>query len=173
MKAKVKHLYEIIAGAILSLLGFGCTPDNNSGDNPYEELRAEYGQPHADYVIMGSVTSGETSEPIPGIRATFRRYVYTDNDGTNHYDNQVFVTDAEGKVNSPMENYMFPLWEKDDYSLVLEDIDGEANGGVFVPVEVPKSDLVVEQTKEGDGRWYDGAFTISFEAKMYEDTPAE
>ena len=172
MKTKVIHLYEIIAGAVLSLLGFGCTP-SVSPDNPdpYHDIPVEYGVPHADYVIMGSVTS-DTSEPIPGIQATFRRYSYTDNDGKKHYEDQVFVTDAEGKVNAPMEEYMFPLWENDQYSIILEDIDGPQNGGLFEPYEIAKKDITIEQTKKGNG-WYQGAFTLSFNAKMYEEMPAE
>ena len=105
MKAKVKHLYEIIAGAILSMLGFGCTPSNNPDNpDPYRDMVAEYGQPHADYVIIGEVSSELTNEPIPGIKATFKRYVYTDNNGQKQYENQVFTTDSDGKINSPMED---------------------------------------------------------------------
>lgn len=173
MKAKVRHLYEIIAGAILSLLGFGCTPSSSPDKpDPYHDIPVEYGVPHADYVIMGSVTSQNTSEPIPGIKATFRRYSYTDNDGKKHYENQEFVTDAEGKINAPMQEYMFPLWGDDQYSIILEDIDGPQNGGLFESHEIAKEDITIEQTKKGSG-WYEGAFTLSFNAKMYEEMPAE
>lgn len=167
MKAKVKHLYEIIAGAILSLLGFGCTPSSNPDEqDPYRDMPVEYGMPHADYVIMGEVSSELTNEPIPGIKATFRRYVYTDNNGQKQYDNQEFTTDSDGKINSPMADYMFPLRERDEYSILLEDIDGPENGGQFDSVEIGKDAITVEQTRKGSGSWYEGAFTISFSGKM-------
>ena len=68
MKARLIHWYEVVAGAILSLLGFtGCESILD-----IVEPRAEYGMPHANYQIVGTVTEEETGNPVEGIKVTFK-----------------------------------------------------------------------------------------------------
>ena len=62
MKAKVRHLFEMISGAILSLLGFssivGCG-------------RLEYGSPYATFKVNGDVKAADTGKPIEGVVVKF------------------------------------------------------------------------------------------------------
>ena len=68
MKARIKHIYEIIAGAILSLLGFnGC--DENIFIGP-----VEYGMPHATFEVKGTVKAEDTGESVKGIKVKLRHY---------------------------------------------------------------------------------------------------
>ena len=50
-----------------------------------------------------------------------------------------------------------------DVGFVIEDIDGEENGGNFVKQEIVGE---VKQTKKGDGHWYDGAYESEISVKM-------
>ena len=158
MKARIKRLYEIIAGAILSLLGF----------NSCEEIflgPVEYGEPYATFKIIGDVKSQETGDPIEGIVVKFRQ----NPDGSVYSDRQPgFKTDKDGKVNKS-----FSDWPSDNIELAFEDVDGEENGGTFAPDTLRKKDLKIDFVEAKESRWYEGEYTITFEAKLKKATPAE
>lgn len=172
MKAKIIHLYEVIAGALLSLLGFGaCTPGSNPDEpqkqNPYEEGLAEYGMPHARYIVRGSVSSEESGEPIPGIKAIVRYGVRSD--GEIYYQVGVEAqTDENGKVETSYTD--FPA---DKIEVVLEDVDGEKNGGLFQRDTLREDRLFIEKTGKPSGGWYEGEFTVSFDALLKQEAPQE
>ena len=50
--------------------------------------------------------------------------------------------------------------------LVVEDIDGEANGGEFLSDTLDVDHKKALKTKEGDGRWYEGVFEVSQDVKL-------
>jgi putative lipoprotein (rSAM/lipoprotein system) len=155
MKVRFYRWYNALLTALLSMLGYGCS--ENSMDM-YGTPPVEYGAPHADYIVKGVVTD-EAGTPIEGIKTSLKQVwmgqdgVYVDGidsvqtDDTGHYQLQY-----EGMRNSAMK-------------LIVEDTDGEANGGDFqsdtLDVEFDKA----IQTKKGEG-WYNGVFEISKDVKM-------
>ncbi len=161
MKKKVRHLIEVLFGGILSVLGF-------SGCEVIGFGRVEYGQPHADFKVLGEVTD-TAGKPIEGIRVVSRRHwhlknspgvIYDRNDGYLPYD--TLYTDANGrfeKVYGPWENTIVPQ----DVEFILDDVDGEDNGGRYISQQLTGE---VKQTKKGDGNWYDGAFESEISVKM-------
>ena len=158
MKARIKHLYEIIAGAILSLLGF-----NSCEDIFYGPL--EYGMPHANFKIVGDVKSEETGNPIQGISVKFRQN--TDGSAYREYYTS-FKTDKDGKINES-----FSEWPSDDIELTFEDVDGEENGGFFAPDTLRKKDLKIEFIEDKKSDWHKGDYTITFAAKLKKAAPTE
>ena len=113
--------------------------------------KAEYGCPHADFEAKGVVTD-EEGKGIQGIRvvisAEYPNPVFepiTDTLWTNH--NGEYVTGESYIVDDFAYN--------DSVKLEFEDVDGQENGGEFqkVSIEVP-----VFKVKDGDGKWYDGAY---------------
>ena len=86
---------------------------------------AEYGMIEAQYEIKGTVTD-KTKKPIQNIQVI------------NQYEGDTLYTNSDGK-------FYFKCWG-DPARLKIEDIDGEANGGEFAPMEIDveftDSDLV-------------------------------
>jgi len=162
MKAKIRYIYEAIAGAILSFLGFsGCTIYGPDMYGP----PVEYGEPHADYKLVGTVRAEDTSEPLKGIQVKYRRYVYTDNDGIEHFTDRTFLTDAEGKIEASFGE--FPMSDgMDKPEIVLEDIDGEEGGGKFQSDTLRTGYYNVSLDDSKQDSWYMGTYTLSFDAKL-------
>ena len=148
MKAKVRHLFEMISGAILSLLGFssivGCG-------------RLEYGSPYATFKVMGEVKAADSGKPIEGIAVKFHR---------NSKDDDVycpqFQTDKDGKVNETLT--LGPRAE--DIMLTFEDIDGEEHGGLFASDTLRAKDLNITFVEAKKSTWHQGDYDITFEAKL-------
>lgn len=141
MKTKIAHLFELIAGFLLSLLGFsGCEIFN---------LRVEYGQPHATYKVIGQVTD-EGGKPIPGIEVKGNlNYV---KDGPLQLMDKTVTTDSDGKYILDSSNWPGST----SATLEFTDIDGEANGGEFESATLSTS---LQKVAEGDGHWYEGSYT--------------
>ena len=162
MKAKLIHLWEVVAGAILSLLGFG-------GCNSLmgiRDVKAEYGMPHASYKLVGEVLS-EDGTPVPGIKVTYRH----DFDENNFFEEDTY-SDEAGKVSFDSRDFHA---EPSDISVRLEDVDGEENGS-FDPLVLQGNDLSIS-LKEGSKKgWNRGNYTVSFAARLRRsmiDMPAE
>ncbi|MCR5407848.1 MAG: radical SAM-associated putative lipoprotein [Bacteroidales bacterium] len=168
MIAKIRHLYELIVGAILAFLGLGGCSQINKIINGVDE----YGMPHANYKIIGEVTS-EDGKPIQGIKVKYRRLEYTDDEGNKQYfesEENEFLTDKEGKVNANAFDWST---EPKEITITLEDIDGAENGGEFEGQVLSENDLTIDYEKDEDGRWHQGDFTISFNAKLKPATSEE
>lgn len=168
MKARLIHWYEVVAGAILSLLGF-----TSCRVQEYFEPKPEYGMPHANYQIVGSVKAEDTGEPIPNIQVKYRRYQYTDNNGVEQYWENEARSDENGNVSLSFTE--FPV-EDNRHQIVLTDTDGEDNGGLFRKTTLPASAFTTEYTEDKSGRWHVGDYAISFAAKLkrdYQESPAE
>ena len=175
MKARIIHIYEIIASAILSMLGFvACTTDPDSNhkiEDKYREHLAEYGSPSATYIVKGTVKSEETGEAISGIKTSYRQYLFTDKDGIKQYFTLDTVTDNNGDADIRYSEEL--SLDEDHIEVILEDIDGQDNGGFFAADTLRKDRLTINKSKEGDGRWYEGEFTIGFEAALKKANPEE
>ena len=153
MKAKVKHLYEVIAGFVLALLGF----NSCEGLEDIIYPKDEYGMPHATFKIIGDVKAEDTGNPIEGIKVKFRQKL--DPEYTQEVET---ASDKDGKVNTS-----FTEWpDAENIELTFEDIDGEENGGSFEPDTLRKKDLRIEFEKDNKSSWHQGTYTITFDAKL-------
>jgi len=110
----LSRLFRVISVSAASLILQACY-----GMMPPDEP-AMYGMPPPAYgmppstSISGKVSSNETGEPIPGIKVSI-------DEGTNYWD----YTNKDGCFNF----WGVPL--KDEYKIILEDVDGPAQGGQF------------------------------------------
>jgi putative lipoprotein (rSAM/lipoprotein system) len=144
MKVRFNRWYNAVLTALLAILGY------ESCSNALDE----YGCPTVDYQVKGSVTD-LTGTPIPGIKITAPYGSLLD----NQYE-QIVQTDAQGH---------FTLNEFSDLrgvKFVVEDIDGEANGGEFLNDTINVETLPKTQVEKGDGRWYEGKYKYEVTANI-------
>ena len=154
MKTKITSVGRALLGFLLALLGFeGCSLIG----------RAEYGCPHADYKLQGTVTDAKTKQPVKNIRVVFcsggldAEYSYKD----------TLYTDESGKID---RDYPSMTIDHTRLQVLLEDIDGDENGS-YETQFLEKENLPVKQVKKGDKHWYQGAFTITADAELNENIP--
>ena len=154
MKTKVRHLYELIAGAILSLLGFtACDKEENIEMRP-----AEYGMPHATFKVMGNVKAAESSKPIEGIVVKFSR----ESEKDRSWETAEFKSDKNGKVDGSTQ-----AWPSEEgIMLTFEDIDGEEHGGLFAPDTLRAKDLQIKFVENPEKGWNKGVYYITFDKKL-------
>lgn len=160
MKATINHWYNALAATLLTLLGFSsCSSENGGGDEP-----VLYGSPSSSFHAKGNVTD-EDGTPIKGIKAvvveTYGREgiyridsAYTDSKGN-------YVTDEKS-----MSGTINWVHKEKRLNVILEDVDGEANGGEFATDTIKSENITVEQVEKGDGSWNRGAFEVTANGKM-------
>ena len=148
MSRKIHNWWKALLGGVLALLGFqGCEEILNIG-------RCEYGQPHANYKLLGEVKD-QDGNPIKGIRVVFAPHGL---DEAQRYGNDTLYTNAAGHFELGQTKYNWPGLQS-DCKLVAEDVDGEINGS-FESQTLTESQLSVKQSERGDGKWYGGSFDI-------------
>ena len=118
---------------LLALLGFGAVSCEEIG----EDVPVEYGCPHVNFSLKARVVN-QIGEPIEGIKVRV--------DWIEEY------TDPNGEINVNVS-----VFTGSQNMVRFEDVDGEANGGEFETLTLDITDKV-EQTEDGSGSWYDGAF---------------
>lgn len=155
MKVWVKSLI----GSLLALLGFqSCDPSTIfEGPDMYGPGPVEYGCPTAVFKFKGEA-SDELGNPIPGIRIA----VFPNSEEDQYYPRDTMFTGTDGKVDSVL-TYDWPGIE--GIVVKFEDVDGEENGS-FKTKELKGKAVTIEQTQKGDGRWYEGEFTITAKAVL-------
>ena len=147
MKNAVKHIWKYLATGILGLLGFA------SCGKKLVDIAVMYGQPHADFQAMGTV-SDEDGNPIKGIRVSVRlnyapwsqemeTTLYTGDKGDYHFVGEFFTAPT--------------------VTISFEDVDGEENGGEFASAEVSPE---VVRIMDGDKKWYEGAFEVRADVQL-------
>lgn len=100
MKAKMRTWINLLLGAVLGFLGFGCR----------ENIVAMYGTPSGEITIKGKVVN-EAQEPLPHMQVV-RRGGWIDDIGTRYWESysDTIYTDDEGQYfkhidgNFPLEN---------------------------------------------------------------------
>lgn len=155
MKVWVKSLI----GSLLALLGFqSCDPSTIfEGPDMYGPGPVEYGCPTAVFKFKGEAAD-EQGNPIPGIRIA----VFPNSEEDQYYPRDTMFTGTDGKVDSVL-TYDWP--EIEGIVVKFEDVDGAENGS-FKTKELKGKAVTIEQTQEGDGRWYEGEFTITAKAVL-------
>ena len=136
MKKPIIKILDKLIVTILASLGIFTSCQAPEYGDPV----CEYGTPEAEYEITGTVKNKENSHPIENIRIIHQ----------NYYD--TIYTDADGKYAFIYRGNLL-----NNIDLIVEDIDGEDNGGKFesktVNIKITEDDKV----KNGSG-WYEGKY---------------
>ena len=147
MKTKIYRLYGAVLSVLLSVLGFSSCSK--------EEMREEYGSPHADYIMQGTVTD-EQGNIINGILVSAE--MYEDVNNKRYWLNLASKkTDYYGEYHLNYRDFSGNKSTK----LIIQDVDGEANGGEFASDTLDIDYESAEQIKKSDGNWYEGTFRIT------------
>ena len=156
----MKIRWKYCLAALLGVLGF-----SNCGkimdvieDGGGGSFMAMYGQPHANYKVIGEVKD-PAGKPIEGIRVVVAP-------GPDHpsWYNDTLYTDAKGQFQKEQIRFSWPDEFKDG-TVQFEDVDGDKNGSFKTKV-LKRSELEVKQTAKGQGAWYGGDFTITAKTKL-------
>ena len=96
----------------------------------------------------------EAGNPIQGIKTKFVH--------DHYYGEKTAITDDSGSYEIQATSY------PDLYNcqLIVEDIDGEANGGEFLSDTLDLSTKKPVQINKGDRKWYEGTYELSQDVKM-------
>ena len=143
MKVRFNRWYNALLTALLAMLGYeSCSL--NSPD--------EYGTPTVDYQVKGFVTDLQGT-PIQGIKVR-APYNFDGSEGQN------VLTDENGRFE--LDEFHSGLNDK----LIVEDIDGEDNGGEFQSDTIKVRDLPKKEVEKGDGSWYMGKYEVTAKIKL-------
>lgn len=151
MKSTITRGWKWLLGALMGLLGFeGCDLIGFG--------RCEYGEPHADYKLIGDVKN-KHGNPIPGIRVVYDRAPELEFLGKD-----TLYTDRNGHIEKDLPDYH---WVNGTV-IRFEDVDGAENGSYKTKI-LTEEEFAVEQTQKGDKKWYEGAFTVHADAVLEEE----
>jgi len=153
MKVKMKHWYNAVLTALLALLGYGCSSDE-------QEMVPMYGTtPSVDFQFNGQVTD-DAGTPIQGIKTSVKIVIPLMDGKKNVYGQDSVLTDVSGRY------HLRHLGMNYNTKLIVEDVDGEANGGEFqsdtLDVDLEKAIKV----KDGEGSWNIGTYEVYQDIKM-------
>jgi putative lipoprotein (rSAM/lipoprotein system) len=156
MKVRFTRWYNAVLTALLALLGYGCSSDE-------QEMVEMYGTPYANYQFSGTVTD-ESNSPIKDIKVS-AKYVYQMNDGrVETYGVDSTQTDGSGKY--AFKSRRFP--GDPNLKLIVEDMDGETNGGAFksdtIDIDYDNAKKVKDPAK-GES-WSIGTYAINQDIKL-------
>ncbi len=143
MKKKVNRWFDKVVAAVLAWLGIAATGCN---------LVCEYGVPHADYILRGTVTRADTGEPIEGIRMVVR---------LNEHITDTLYTDANGECHDK-------YWNLSPQAIKVEDVDGPAGGGQFAPDSLQVTSEHQVDIELGEG-WYYGTYGVVADFALKEE----
>ena len=157
MKVRFNRWYNAVLTALLSMLGFSCSLDE---PDEYGSTPVEYGTPHADYILKGTVTD-EAGTPIKGIKTSLKE-IDKDDTGTYVFGIDSMQTNESG--NYQLKNRGMPYDNRK--KLVVEDIDGEANGGEFLNDTLDIDYDKAVKIEEGDHHWYVGKYEVATDVRL-------
>ena len=163
MKVRFNRWYNAVLTALLSMLGFSCSLDE---PDEYGSTPVEYGAPHADYILKGTVTD-ETGTPVQGIKTSLKEV----------YKDEGHIYGMDSIQTNPSGNYQFTYRLGSDFygkpheigehiKLIVEDIDGEANGGEFLSDTLDIDYNKAVKVGEGDNHWYAGKYEVTTDVKL-------
>lgn len=155
MKVRLNRWYNAVLTVLLSMLGFGCSSSD-------DDVVVEYGTPHSDYILKGLVTD-EAGTPVKNIKMSAKILSKTEagaymieigNLGTAQTDESGrYVLEYAGMART-------------DLKIVVEDIDGDANGGEFLNDTLDVDFRKAVKVGEGDNHWYGGKFEVTTDVKL-------
>jgi len=122
------------------------------------EIPAEYGTPHADFIIKGTITDSISSTPVANIRV-----IRGDSTSLAYPRFDTIYTDSKGQYQSTVS--AFPV-KSPTFHLKIDDIDGAQNVSDFqrktVEVVFTSSDWI----NKGDNDWYFGKAVKTVDVKL-------
>jgi putative lipoprotein (rSAM/lipoprotein system) len=146
MKKLIIKSFDRFLLVLLGLIGFltGCSIIN--------PIPVEYGTPHADYEMKGTVTDSLTAAPVQNARIIISQTLNQGDLVAPRIDTLALKeTDSTGKYDILVQD--FPI-DGITFQVTVVDIDGTANGGDFVSQE---KDVIFKQSDLTGGKsWYDG-----------------
>ena len=137
MKVRFYRWYNALLSSLLAMLGY----TSCSNDEDDEHFVQMYGVIIPNIEWRGTVTN-EAEAPIQGI-STLVKYAimdYNDPSKVDYYTVDSMSTDANGRFAVRIPDIKDP-----DYKLILQDVDGEANGGTFQSDTLTLTDLVADE----------------------------
>ena len=161
---KMLTITRVLSG-LLALLGFSACSDENGGG-----MSEEYGSPIVDYQVKGQVTDAACN-PIEGIQVvtqpTYGGLTIKEGNAVSHAMADTVYTDAEGNFESSLlQNVAM------EGKLLFEDVDGEANGGVFQTDSASLQEAETVQLEERDG-WYMGRYELTLNKRLTKEEPKQ
>ena len=137
MKVRFYRWYNALLSSLLAMLGFAsCSSDEDEG-----HFVQMYGVVIPNIEWHGTVAN-EAEAPIQGI-STLVKYAimdYNDPSKVDYYTVDSMSTDANGRFAVRVPDIKDP-----NYKLILQDVDGEANGGTFPSDTLSLTDLVADE----------------------------
>ena len=143
MKVRFNRWYNAVLTALLSMLGYtSCSNDEEDG---HDALMYGVVVPYIEW--RGTVTD-ETEVPIQGITAQVKYAVkdYNNPPIVNYYTVDSVSSNADGHFAIHSHGSKDP-----DFKLILQDSDGDANGGTFLSDTLTLTDLVAEEIPGNNG----------------------
>ena len=142
MKVRFNRWYNALLTALLAMLGYESCSQHGLD---------EYGTPTVDYQVKGFVTDLQGT-PIQGIKVR-APYNFDGSEG------QSVLTDENGRFE--LDEFHSEYNDK----LIVEDIDGEDNGGEFQSDTIDIWDLPKKEVEKGSG-WYEGKYEVTANIKL-------
>jgi len=157
MKRFILKPYDKIIIALITIIGSLTSCDIF---NP----PVEYGVPHADYEIKGTVTDSITSTPVQHVRVTVtQNHLFTRHDSALVHIDTLAVRETDSAGNYDIQFQTFPL-EELTFKVKADDIEGTANGGDFTSQQ---KDVLFKQSDLSGGKgWYDGKAVKIIDIKL-------
>ena len=157
MKTVKKSFIRFFDKIIVLLVGVSGVFSACDKENIIDTVPVEYGMPHANFELKGTVTDEATSQPIQNIRVI--RPHFPDSE-LESIPGDTIYTDEDGKY-----AFAFGGFPKEKYQLKFEDIDGEENGGLFQTKEIEGEFTQADLVEKGKG-WYDGKYVKTQDAEL-------
>ena len=154
---KFSKLAKLFIAPILSLLGFQSCNIIDIDTILDKEQALEYGCPHVEYTIKGTVTD-EQGNPVEGIRVAIHRNY--DPSALASYNNPVFAKDTVYTDKNGQAGYTRDGMVAGIATVYLEDVKDGLFGSEVI------RDIKAEQTRSGDGKWDKGAYEATFSATL-------
>lgn len=149
MRNNLIKTINYIISSILIALGFSACDTFGT---------AEYGCPHADFIVKGKVTAEQTGEPIKDIRVTMIDTLYA------HHSNGINLpsarTDTQGSYWVKSEEFPKTI----TFLLTFSDTDSTLNGA-FASLDT----IIIFKNPQftgGDGHWYSGTTSKEINIKL-------
>ena len=153
MKVRLNRWYNAVLTTLLSVLGYGCSSSYD------DTIICLYGTPSADYILKGQVTD-EAGMPVKNIQTSAKMISKTE---AGIYTGEISSgqTDEAGRYELKYEGMA-----RSDVKIVLEDVDGEANGGEFLSDTLDVDFSKAVKVGEGDNHWYSGKYELTTDVKL-------
>ena len=163
MKVRFYRWYNAVLTALLSMLGYGCSSVSEEPDMYGVILMYGVVEPGAFYEVKGTVTD-EVGTPVEGIKTAvkFVSPVVESPDGLRYTED---INESKSDASGHYELSYTTGVENCNIKLIVEDIDGEDNGGNFQNDTIDIDYGKAVQTKKGDQNFL-GTFEISQDIQL-------